>query len=73
MEFQPKRTRQGVRHCGFAYPRQIFNKQVAARQYAGKRQTDLPVLAENDTANLGNDPVYRLCFDILLQQMWLHG
>ena len=65
LELQAQRARQHVRQRGLADTRQILDQQVAARQQARKRETDLFRLAEDDLLGLLDDVVQVLahvCF-----------
>src|SRR5437870_877594 len=50
LELQAERSREHVRQRGLADSRQVLDQQVAAREQAGQRQSDLCLFAENDLA-----------------------
>ena len=54
-ELQTEQARQSVRQRGFANARQVFDEQMAMRQQAGQRESDLFVLAENDFVSCGDN------------------
>jgi hypothetical protein len=60
-ELQPQRQRQCMRQRGFADPRNVLDQQVAGGQQAGHAVFDLRSLANDDRANLIDQPRQLTC------------
>ena len=55
---EAQRRRQRVREGGFAHTWHVFDQQMPARDQARQRETNLPLFAEDDVADLRGDLVY---------------